>query len=331
MDIFESSNAQASTTTPAAASGASKGMNRRGFFRLAGLAGATVVGGALVACSNNSEETSASDSESAGPSIENASTDRVVVLNTGQLDNMLTLGILPVGSAKAKGADLIPDFIKNEFGDKFDLDSITDCGVRANPDLETIASLQPTLICANDRADEAILAQLREIAPVVTGAGGGENWQEDFLTIAEAVGQKDKAQQLLDEFTADAQAFADSRTTSPTVSFLRTKEDAFQIFGVNSMAGSVAAACGLDRPESQTFTDSAGKALSAEQLGEADADFLFYGVQAGANDPTTTSVWPTLSAVQNDHAIAVDYDAWYVNASYLSATLIKDGLKSQIN
>lgn len=306
-------------------------MNRRSFFRLAGLVGAAAAGGALVACSSNNSDDSATTSAAAETTAAANSTERVVVLNTGQLDNMLTLGVLPVGSAKAKGADLIPDFIRDEFGDQYDLDSITDCGVRANPNLEVIASLEPTLICANSRTDEAILNQLREIAPVVTGAGGGENWQEDFLTIADAIGQKAKAQELLDEFNADAQAYADSRSTSPTVSFLRTKEDAFQIYGEQSMASTVAAACGLDRPESQTFTDSAGKDISAEQLGEADADWIFYGVQDGATDPATTSVWPTLTGVQNDQAVAVDYEAWYMNASYLSATLILDGLKSHIS
>lgn len=34
--------------------------------------------------------------------------------------------------------------------------------------------------------------------------------------------------------------------------------------------------------------------------------------------------------VQDKHAIEVDYDAWYVNASYLSATIIRDGLKEHI-
>lgn len=302
-------------------------VSRRGFFGIALAAGAAT----LAACGKDtsSDSTSASSSSEATSSGQDAS--RVVVLNTGQLDNMLLLGILPVGSAKAKGAELIPEFISERFGSEFDLSSIKDCGVRANPDMEAIAALKPTLICANDRTDEAILEQLRKIATVVTGSGGGENWKEDFVTIADAVGKKSDAEALLKEFEESCATWGESLgDKAPTVSFLRTKDDAFQVFGAKSMAGTVAADCLLNRPESQQFTDKAGKELSAEQLKEADADWLFYAIQDGANDPTKTSTWGTLKAVQDGKFIEVDYDAWYVNASYLSATMIRDGLKQHI-
>lgn len=300
-------------------------ISRRGFLGLAITASTAI----LAACGSNSGTTTNTNSSGSSTATNDAS--RVVVLNTGQLDNMLLLGILPVGSAKAKGAELIPDYIAKEFGEKYDLDSITDCGVRTNPDLEAIASLTPTLICANDRTDEAILEQLRKIAPVVTGSGGGENWKTDFVTIADAVGKKAEAENLLKEFEESCKSFGESLgDQAPTVSFLRTKDEAFQIFGAESMAGTVAAACLLKRPESQQFTDEAGKEISAEQLGEADADWLFYGIQDGANDPTTISTWNTLQAVQDKQAIEVDYEAWYVNASYLSATIIRDGLREHL-
>ena len=307
----------------------SQPITRRGFLGLAIAAGAATLAACTASSDSSSDSTSLSSSSAEATSGND--TSRVVVLNTGQLDNMLLLGILPVGSAKAKGADLIPEFISQRFGSEFDLSTIKDCGVRANPDMEAIAALKPTLICANNRTDEAILEQLRKIATVVTGSGGGENWKEDFVTIADAVGKKSDAETLLKEFEESCKTWGESlRDKAPTVSFLRTKDDAFQIFGAQSMAGIVAADCLLNRPESQQFTDKAGKEISAEQLEEADADWLFYAVQDGANDPTATSTWGTLKAVQDKHAIEVDYDAWYVNASYLSATIIRDGLKEHI-
>lgn len=68
-----------------------------------------------------------------------------------------------------------------------DLDSTADCGFRQDPDVEIIANLQPTLICANSRSHEALL--LRTIASVVTGEGGGENWNENLITIADPAGK----------------------------------------------------------------------------------------------------------------------------------------------
>lgn len=300
-------------------------LSRRGFLGATGIVAATT---ALAACSSDGDSESNSN---AATTTESGEERRVVVLNTGQLDNMLMLGILPVGAAKAKNSDVVPQFIRDRFGGEYDLDSITDCGVRSNPDLEVIASLNPTLICANSRTDETILAQLEEIAPVITGSGGGENWKEDLLTIAGGVGLEAEAQSLLDEYTAAASELAtEFGDSAPTVSFLRTKDDAFQLYGVQSMAGIVATDCGLPRPENQQFDDSASIDLSAEQLAEADADWLFYGVGDGGTDPSTTSVWPALNAVANGQAVQVDYEAWYMNASLLSAQIIRDGLREHI-
>ena len=215
-------------------------ISRRGFLGLVA-AGAVASVGVLAACGKtNSTNEAANTSEAAGD------TQRVVALNTGQLDNLLMLGIVPVGVAAAKGAELIPQFIKDKFGSQYDLDSIANCGLRQTPNVEAISKLEPTLICANERTDEEILTKLRDIAPVVTGKGGGENWKDDLATIAEAVGKKDEAKKLLDAYLADAADFKGKLPAEvPTVSFLRTKDDAFQVYGTNSMAGTVAADCGL--------------------------------------------------------------------------------------
>ncbi|MFC2549408.1 MAG: ABC transporter substrate-binding protein, partial [Corynebacterium matruchotii] len=199
-------------------------ISRRGFLGLVA-AGAVASVGVLAACGKtNSTNEAANTSEAAGD------TQRVVALNTGQLDNLLMLGIVPVGVAAAKGAELIPQFIKDKFGSQYDLDSIANCGLRQTPNVEAISKLEPTLICANERTDEEILTKLRDIAPVVTGKGGGENWKDDLATIAEAVGKKDEAKKLLDAYLADAADFKGKLPAEvPTVSFLRTKDDAFQV------------------------------------------------------------------------------------------------------
>lgn len=302
-------------------------MQRRNFLKItAGLG----VAAFAAACSKQETAPSEQAATSAASSSAAEQHQRVIALNTGQLDNLLMLRILPVGAAKAKNLGVVPDYIRNRFGSDFDLDSIADCGLRANPDLETIASLKPTLICANLRTDEAILEQLKAIAPVVTGEGGGENWKQDLLTIAEAVGKKESAETLLAEYESNAKAWGEGLSSKPTVSFLRSKDDQFQLYGVNSMAGSVAADAGLPRPANQKQIKKAGQDISAEQLSEADADWIFYGVNAGAADPSQAATWQSLKAVQANQAVSVDYESWYMNASLLSATIILQGLKDNI-
>lgn len=296
-------------------------LSRRGF--LGASLGAAAI--ALAACTQSDK------SEQAASTTEGDKEQRIVALNTGQLDSLLLLGITPVGVAAAKNADLIPQFLRDSFGDDMDLDSIADCGFRQDPDVEIIANLQPTLICANSRSDEALLQKLRAIAPVVTGEGGGENWKQDLITIAAAAGKGDEAQAMLDDYEAAAAKVTDSQKDNPpTVSFLRTNKGEFQMYGAESMAGTVAADCGFARPQAQQFTDKAGKDLSAELIAEADADWLFYGVQKGSDSPADTSLWPTLKAVKNTQAIEIDYDSWYMNASLVSANVILDGLKTYV-
>ncbi|MDN5785350.1 MAG: ABC transporter substrate-binding protein, partial [Corynebacterium casei] len=229
-----------------------KKIGRRGFL------GASLGAAANALVESSQSEKSGQASAAAEGSAEADSTtaagggeeQRIVALNTGQLDSLLLLGITPVGVAAAKNADLIPQFLRNRFGDDMDLDSIADCGFRQDPDMEIIANLQPTLICANTRSDEALLEELRAIAPVITGEGGGENWKQDLITIAEAAGKGEDAQALLDEYEASTAEVKDSQPDNPpTVSFLRTNKGEFQMYGAESMAGTVAADCGFARPE----------------------------------------------------------------------------------
>ena len=290
---------------------------------IAMLAAAVLTTG-LTACSQTKDD--AADKPQA-----EVNTERVVVLNTGQLENMLELGIVPVGTALAKGSKGIPQFVRDAYGGMGDLDAIKTVGGRDNPDIEAIAALKPTLICANERMDESIRAQLAQIAPLALGKGGGENWKNDFLTIAEAVNKKDEAEKKLNTFEEKAKQLAGKwGNPAPTVNFLRTKGDAYEIFGAKSFAGTIAEAAQLQRPESGQFIDKAGHPVSAEQLASADADYLFYGVAVGGTNPSTTPVWQTLSVVQRGHAVPVDYEAWYTNASYLAAMNMLDGFEKHI-
>ena len=89
----------------------------------------------------------------------------------------------------------------------------------------------------------------------------------------------------------------------------RTTSDRTRIFGVASFAGSIAQDAGFPRPSSQQF-EKTSEDVSAEQLDRADADWIFYGVQPGAEDESVTAnpTWASLSAVAAGHVVPVDDD-----------------------
>lgn len=303
-------------------------VTRRAF--LGGTVGVAAVA-LLAACSGDEED---ADDSTASSTDSDAQTTRVVALNTGHLDHLLLLGIVPVGLAVAKSANGdpsgIPDYIYDRFGESFDLDAIEQVGLRAEPDVEKIATLEPDLILSNDRADEALLTQLRGITTVVTTNGGSELWKEDLGILADAVGKREEADDLLAAYEKNASDWADNRGNDAVVSLVRGRNDEYILTGPSSLSGSVVEDAGLRRPDGQRFSDTANHDLSVENTDQLDADYLFYSFDGGAESLTDSASWRNLEVVKDGNAYAVDMDAWFLNASLVTAQYILDDLKDRI-
>lgn len=259
---------------------------------------------------------------------------RVVVISTGQADALLTLGVVPVGSTAGDGADMLPRYLSEAFPQYgAQLAAMTNVGDRNTPDVETVASLRPDLILLNQAGDKdgVNYTALSNIAPTVVTQGTGLYWKQDLLLLADALGRRDRAQQLLDTQHADAAALGDRVDDATTVSFVRRNGDRLRIFQVASFAGSVAEDAGLARPESQQATDETSRDISAEQLDLADADWVFYGVQGGdAASLTGLPLWPTLQAVADGRAVQVDDDVFYLNTGPTAARLVLEQLQASL-
>ena len=263
-----------------------------------------------------------------------AAPQRVVVISTGQADVLLTLGVIPVGSTSGDGADMIPKYLFDAFPDqKSALAGVTPVGNRFAPDIETIANLKPDLIVMNNAGKDAqaLFTALSAIGPTVASQGTGLYWKQDLLLLADAVGKTHEAQAWLGEYHADAAALAATVPGDPTVSFLRKNGDKMRVFGIASFSGSVAEDAGLARPESQAFKDKTSVDISAEQLGLADAAWVFYGVQGGAeSELTSLALWPTLTAVADNQAVEVDDDVFYLNVGPVAARGILSTLVAKL-
>ncbi|GAB2919572.1 ABC transporter substrate-binding protein [Streptomyces mayteni] len=263
-----------------------------------------------------------------------AEPERVVVISTGQADALLTLGVVPVGSTSGDGAEMIPPYLAAAYPEQADaLAETTYVGGRVEPDIETIANLEPDLILMNNAGKEAetLYAALSAVAPTVATQGTGLYWKQDLLLLADALGRTEQAQSWLDDYHADAAAFGETVTDDPTVSFLRRNGDRMRVFGVASFSGSVAEDSGLARPETQRFTDETSVDISSERLDEADGDWIFYGVQGGdESEITSQSLWPTLAAVDAGQTVSVDDDVFYLNVGPTAARGILSELEATL-
>nr|WP_206328054.1 iron-siderophore ABC transporter substrate-binding protein [Streptomyces sp. S3(2020)] len=259
---------------------------------------------------------------------------KIAVLSTGQLDDLLSLGLVPTATTRADNAGLVPDYLADAFPeDKAELADMTDAGTRQAPNLESLAAAKPDLILANDSLGD-LYPKLSKIAPTVITAGNGINWKRDLLLVGAAVGKGQQARELLDDIVADAEEKGAALDTDPTVSMVRFTPDRTRMFGVSSFTGSIAVDMGLERPESQRF-NAISEDIGPESVDTADGDWIFYSVQGDAKETDAASVvagplWKSMKAVEAGHAVKVDDDPWYLNAGPTAARLVVRQLAGHI-
>ena len=259
---------------------------------------------------------------------------RIAVLSTGQLDDLLSLGVVPTATTRADNAGLVPGYLADAFPtDKKRLDGMTDAGTRQAPNLETLAAAKPDLILANDSLGD-LYGKLSKIAPTVITAGNGINWKRDLLLVGDAVGKGEAARKLLDDIVADARAKGQQIEGDPAVSMVRFTPDRTRMFGVSSFTGSIAVDMGLSRPKSQQFK-AISEDIGAESIDTADGDWIFYSVQGDASKTDAESVvagplWKSMKAVTAGQAVKVDDDPWYLNAGPSAARLVISQLADAI-
>ncbi|MEX3103519.1 MULTISPECIES: iron-siderophore ABC transporter substrate-binding protein [unclassified Streptomyces] len=262
----------------------------------------------------------------AGTTTVTTAPTKIAVLSTGQLDDLLSLGVVPTASTRAANAGLVPDYLSATFPQyKTELNEMSDAGTRQAPNLESLATAKPDLILVNKSLSD-LYPKLSKIAPTVVTAGQGINWKRDLLLVGDAVGKGQAARTLLNGIVADAKSQGAGVKGDPTVSMVRFTPDRTRMFGVSSFTGSIAVDMGLARPASQQFK-AISQDISSEKIDTADGDWIFYSVQGDASKTDAAStvagpLWKGMKGVKAGHAVQVDDDPWYLNAGPTAARLV---------
>ncbi|MFE2406955.1 ABC transporter substrate-binding protein [Kitasatospora sp. NPDC059408] len=240
---------------------------------------------------------------------------RVVVLDSGELDDVTLLGITPVGAVsphmKTEGG--FPNYLKDKIKDTKDV------GPMNEPNLELIASLKPDLILSSKVRHAKVYDQLNAIAPTVLAETTGFPWKENLALYAQALGKEDEAKKALADYQARAvklgeEIKAKNGGTMPTASVVRFVAGPTRLYAKASYSGVVLKDVGLARPASQDVDKNIVE-VSAEQINQADADLVFVTT---ADDPSKTKesevqqtpVWQGLNAVKNNKVFTVPDETW---------------------
>lgn len=251
---------------------------------------------------------------------------RVIVLDNGALDNILALGVKPVGAPTVQLDNPYPVYLGNQ------TDGITNIGTINEPNLETISSLQPDVIIGSKDSHEAIYDKLKQIAPTVYVEELGYTWKENLKLQALTVGKAAEGEKLISDYMARLQEFKDSmgeELASTEVSILRPRADHVRIYLRQSFSGIIIEDAGLPRPEAQQpdeFSMEATEEQVASMAGDVilwfsrDAEHLLKSKLPG------NPLWQKLEAVQQNKVFEVDSETWLSGLGVQAANKVVDDL-----
>lgn len=260
---------------------------------------------------------------------------RVVVLDTAELDSAITLGIKPVGATSAGTSSGFLDYLPQD-----EVAGIKNVGEIAGPNLEAVAALKPDLILSSKVRDGAHYDALSKIAPTVLTETTGAPWKANFQLHAAALGRTEQAAQAIagyqDHIAKVTAALGGStKAAAVKVSMVRFVEGAdIRLYGNASYIGTVLKDVGLARPSVQDV-DKLNVDVSPEQIDKADGDALFYATYgdpkaAKETQVTGSSLWKQLTAVSAGRAHRVDDQLWYQGIGYTAADKVLDELQQDL-
>lgn len=260
-----------------------------------------------------------------------AQPERVVVLDTGELDSAISLGVTPVGAVTtAVSAGFLSYLAADAAG-------VEPVGTIPEPNLEAIAALDPDLILSNKVRHEALYDELSQIAPTVFAEKVGAPWKDNLRLAAEALGMAEEAQAAISRYEQDAAALGQrmNGASTTTVSAMRFVEGGIRVYSRESFIGTVLGDIGLGQLELPAGDVAAFSEISAEQLPVADADVILYSSYGGTDDSGEQTVlagplWPRLGAVQAGRALRVEDDIFYTGIGLKAASLIVANLRDQL-
>lgn len=268
---------------------------------------------------------------------------KVVTLGQGQTDSVLAMGVTPVGVVEPWTDDWY-EYLPEE------VEEAEVVGTELEPDLETIASLQPDLIVGSKLRHEAIYDKLSKIAPTVFSETIGVAWKDNISLWAESLCMPEKGEQIVANYEKRADqlgkdlAKADKQDLE--VSIIRFMPDQVRIY-LTGFPGSVIRDVGLKRPAPQRVDDWEKSEqlveISEERIPDMDGDVIFqmvstehYAQQGTATVDeqierwTSTDLWKNLSAVEQDDVFVVDESHWNLGGGIGAANAMLGDLEDNL-
>ena len=256
---------------------------------------------------------------------------RIVALTNEATEDLLALGIVPVGAVRSANANPWFDHVADQLGDTVVV------GEELSPSLEVILSLEPDLILGNKKRHEKIYDQLSAIAPTVYVENITGQWRDNLAFYARAVGKPAEGDALLASYQARVAAIqvALGNRVDEKVGLIRFIAGQNYAYNNDSFSGSILRDIGFGRPAAQ---DKPGLAepITAERIPELDGDRLLHfsyetGDGGATNEAKTwmaSPLWQNLTAVKSGHLHGVSDTVWATAGGVMAAHLALDDIEA---
>jgi iron complex transport system substrate-binding protein len=210
---------------------------------------------------------------------------RLVVLDTGEMDTAVDLGLKPMATIDWTGAGL-PDYLAGS------LQGVQIVGSIMEPNLEAIAALAPDLILTNRTRHESIYDKLSAIAPAVLGERPGLVWRQNYELYAKALGREQQGTQTVLLYEEHAKRLnAKLPNPRPSISVVRVTANNLRYYQRANFLGTILTDLGFPRPEGQNVDDFALNNQSLETIGRfGGGDVIVLSVIGGSGNQFATEL-----------------------------------------
>ncbi|HEY9707160.1 MAG TPA: iron-siderophore ABC transporter substrate-binding protein, partial [Oculatellaceae cyanobacterium] len=255
---------------------------------------------------------------------------RVVTIDPFSLENVLAVGIQPIGVAASSDWLEDRDYLRDR------LSGIEVIGDFDQPSLEKILALKPDLILGLSQ-DERVYSQLTQIAPTVLfDFKSSGQWKSILMHNANSLGKTDVANQLMADYNVRLNDFksqmslraASSDENSAQqleVSIVRIYPNIISIYSRDTFVGSIVEDVGLARPPAHNQPGQLTISKESLQIADGDVIFLWSSGAGQAQQELQTKIaklkadplWQRLNAVQQGRVYEVP--SYWLGSSILSA------------
>lgn len=270
---------------------------------------------------------------------------KVVAIEWSIVEELLAVGVQPVGVTDIEGFNKWVTI-----DEKLD-DSVTEVGLRTEPNIEEIAKLEPDVIIGMKGYQGELKEELEKIAPVVMYENTTDEAIEDlyadmlktFKQTAKLVGKEQEAEEHITNLEEKMSAAAENIEAAdlPTKDFVFTQAytvneaPTFRLFTENSTVSHVLEGLGLTNkiqdqgPQSSGFIEA-----NVEGVSNYDEALFIHTVQE--DDPlfdnlSGNSAWNGLNFVEEDAMYDVGAGVWTFGSVLSMETLIEHVEEALVN